>query len=89
MKNLIYERTPKSLKLSSGSWVQISFENDGYRLYDPIDELELGRILMDEKEQWIYDGRILTIVESEEVANAIKSHEPEMAALLRSLNKDE
>lgn len=89
MKNLIYDGLPKSLKLSSGKWVQIIFENGAYRLYDPIDELELGRILMDEQEHWVYDGDVLCVVETEEVAAAIKSHEPEMAALLLSLHADE
>lgn len=89
MKNLIYDGVPKSVKLSTGKWVQIAFENESYRLFNPIDELELGFILMNQKEQWIYDGEALTVIETEEIANAIKSHEPEMAALLRTLHDNE
>ena len=86
MKKLIYDGTPKSLKLSTGRWLQIAPHiGGGHALYDPMEEQEMGRILMDEQEQWIYDGTALTVKESEEVADAIKRHEPEMSALLRTI----
>lgn len=86
MKNLIYNRTPKSLKLSTGKWLQIAPDTgEGYALFDPVDEQEMGRILIDAQEHWIYDGSTLTVSESEEIADAIKSHQPEMAALLRTV----
>ncbi|SDE62918.1 hypothetical protein SAMN05216464_10821 [Mucilaginibacter pineti] len=44
---------------------------DGYRLYDPLFERELGRILFDAADNWIYDGELLTIEEQEELAGAI------------------
>jgi len=61
----------------------------GYNLYDPLAERELGRILFDEKENWIYDGDILTVEEQEEIAGAITGHQKEMEALLRSLHNDQ
>jgi len=88
MKNLIWDHVPKSVKTITGKWVQIApNEGEGYRLYDPIAEEELGRILMDEQENWVYDGDGLTVVESEEIANAIKTHEPEMSKLLGTINR--
>lgn len=88
MKNLIWDHVPKSVKTITGKWVQIApNENGGYRLYDPIAEEELGRILMDEQENWVYDGDCLTVLESEEITNAIKTHEPEMSKLSDTINQ--
>lgn len=84
MKNLIWNHIPKSVKLSTGRWLQIAPNTGkGYQLYDPIDEKELGSILMDEKEQWVYDGETLSVAETEEVADAIKTHEPDMADFIQ------
>jgi hypothetical protein len=51
--------------------------------------MDLGRILFDAQEHWIYDGVLLTIPEQEEIAGAITGHQQEMAALLRTLHEDE
>ena len=90
MKNQLSPEVPKSVKLSTGRWVHILPDTgEGYRVYDPIAELDLGRILFDAQEHWIYDGELLTIPEQEEIAGAITGHQQEMAALLRTLHEDE
>jgi hypothetical protein len=90
MKNQLFDEIPKSVKLSTGRWVHIlPNTGEGYRVYDPIAELDLGRILFDAQEHWIYDSEILSIAEQEEIAGAITGHQQEMAALLRTLQEDE
>ena len=89
MKNQLYDEIPKSVKLSTGKCVHIFRDTgNGYNLFDPLAETEHGRILFDEKENWIYDGDSLTIDEQEEIAGAITGHQKEMAALLRTLHDD-
>jgi hypothetical protein len=90
MKNQLYDNLPKSLKISSNRWVQIhSDQGSGYLVYDPIAELEVGRILFDDEGHWIYDGDILLVEEQEEVAGAITGHQKEMAALLKTLKEQQ
>jgi hypothetical protein len=62
-------------------------EGTGYRLYEPLAESELGRILIGEKEYWIYEGNALGLQEQEEIAAAILGHQTEMAAFLRKLHE--
>jgi hypothetical protein len=89
MRNKIYPDVPKTVKTGTGKWVRIfPEEGEGYRLYDPLDELELGRILFDAQDHWIYDGELLSVPEQEEIAGAISGHEKEMDNLLDSLNNE-
>lgn len=89
MKNKLFDDLPKSVKTGTGKWVQILPDTgEGYRLYNPITEVELGRILFDESDNWIYDGELLSVDEQEELAGAISGHQKEMEALLNSLKKD-
>ncbi len=89
MRNKIYPDMPKTVKTGTGKWVRIfPDEGKGYRLYDPLAEAELGRILFDAADHWIYDGELLTIGDQEEIAGAIDGHEKEMDQLLRSLHDE-
>jgi hypothetical protein len=75
MKNKLYDDLPKSVKISSGKWLYIlPNKGEGYPLYDPIEEKRIGRILMNDSDQWVYDGAILDVYEQEEVAAAIHGH---------------
>jgi len=86
MRNKIYPDIPKTIKTDTRKWVRIfTDEGDGYRLYDPLDEIELGRILFDAADHWVYDGELLTIDEQEEVAGAISGHDRQMNVLLNSV----
>jgi hypothetical protein len=89
MRNKIYPDVPKTVKTGTGKWLRIfPDEGNGYRLYDPLDELEMGHILFDVKDNWVYDGELLAVPEQEEVAGAISGHEKEMDNLLESLNDE-
>lgn len=63
-------------------------QSEAYLLYDPIEELEIGRILFDDEGHWIYDSEILSVAEQEEVAGAITGHQKEMEALLKTLKEE-
>jgi hypothetical protein len=90
MKNKLFDDLPKTVKLSSGRWLHILPDTGkGYQLYDPLAEKEMGRILFDQADNWIYDGGLLSITEQEEIAGAITGHQAEMAALLRTLHDDD
>jgi hypothetical protein len=82
MRNKLYPDIPKTVKTSAGRWLYIfPDEGKGYRLYEPLDEREIGHILFDAADNWIYDGDVLPVVEQEEVAGAITGHEKEMNEL--------
>ena len=88
MKNKLFDDLPKTVKLSTEKWLYIlPNKGEGYLLYDPINEKEMGRILMNDADQWIYDGELLNVYEAEEVAGAITGHEKEMEELLKSLEE--
>lgn len=89
MRNKIYPDSPKTVKARTERWVRIYPDTgEGYRLYDPLNEVELGRILFDASDNWIYDGEVLSIEEQVEVEGMISGHEREMDQLLRSLYED-
>jgi len=87
MRKKLFDDLPKSLKLSTGRWLHI-FPDDGngYRLYDPLEGEELGRIHFDQDEHWIYDDEVLSVNEQEEAAGTI-SYQKEMDELFNSLKK--
>jgi hypothetical protein len=88
MKNKLFDDLPKTVKLSTGKWLHIlPNKGEGYWLYDPINEKDMARILMNDADQWIYDGEQLDVYEAEEVAGAITGHEKEMEELLKSLKE--
>ncbi|TSJ44416.1 hypothetical protein FO440_09620 [Mucilaginibacter corticis] len=90
MRNKLFPETPKSVKISTGKWVRIlPDEGEGYALYDPIAELDLGRILFDTANNWIYDGDLLSVIEQEELAGAINGHEKKMDDLLERWRGDD
>jgi hypothetical protein len=86
MRSKLFKDKAKRLKTSTGRWVQIlPDEGEGHWLYDGIDGGELGRILVDQDNNWIYDGRIMTIAEQEEVAGEITGNQKEMEDLFSGL----
>jgi len=86
MRKKLFDDLPKSLKLSSGRWLHIfPDDGDGYRLYDPLEGEELGRIHFNKDDHWIYDGEVLSVDEQEEAAGAINGYQHEMNELLNSL----
>jgi hypothetical protein len=88
MRKKLFDDLPKSLKLSSGRWLHIfPGDGEGYRLYDPLEGVELGRIHFDQDDHWIYDGDLLTVGEQEEAAGVITGYQKEMNELLNSLKR--
>lgn len=86
MKKKLFDDLPKSLKLSSGVWLHIFPDGgEGYRLYDPLEGKEMGRILFDRADHWIYEGDLLGVDEQEEAAGAISGYQKEMDELFNSL----
>src|SRR5438045_3077057 len=48
MRKKLFDDLPKSLKLSGGIWLRIFPDSgEGYRLYDPLEGREMGRVLFD------------------------------------------
>ncbi|MDB4926624.1 MAG: hypothetical protein JWR23_2680 [Mucilaginibacter sp.] len=88
MRKKLFDDLPKSLKLNSGTWLHIFPDSgEGYRLYDPLEGKEMGRILFDETGNWIYDGDSLGVEEQEEAAGAISGYQKEMDELFNSLKR--
>jgi hypothetical protein len=88
MRKKLFDDLPKSLKLSSGKWLHIfPQDGDGYRLYDPLEGKELGRIHFDQDEHWIYDNDQLSVDEQEQAAGALTGYQKEMNELLNSLKR--
>lgn len=88
MKNKLFTDTVKTEQLTREKWVRIFPDTgNGYRLYDSLNDNELGRILVDHDENWIYDGDRLSIDEQEDIAASILGYGKEMERLLDSLTK--
>lgn len=82
----MFNERPKTIRTSSERWVRISpDEGGGYRLYDPLADRQLGRILFDAADNWVYDGQALDVYEQEEIAGTITGNEREMNELLNSV----
>jgi hypothetical protein len=86
MRSKLFKDKPKRVQISTQRWV-LTVPDQGrvYLLYDGLDGTELGRILLDDVGNWIYDGRILTIAEQEEVAGDITGNQKEMEDLFAGL----
>ncbi|TSJ36437.1 hypothetical protein FO440_23335 [Mucilaginibacter corticis] len=88
MRKKLFDDLPKSLKLSSATWLHIFPDGgEGYRLFDPLEEKEMGRILFDQAGNWVYDGELLNVYEQEEAAGAISGYQKEMDELLKTLKR--
>jgi hypothetical protein len=88
MRKKLFDDLPKSLKLASGTWLHIFPDSgEGYRLYDPLEGKEMGRILFDEGDNWIYDGDQLCLQEQEDAAGAITGYQKEMDELFNTLKR--
>jgi hypothetical protein len=86
MRSKLFRDKPETIRTGSERWVRIFPDSgEGHRLYDPLEEQELGRILFDPAGNWIYDGEILSVDEQEEVAGLITGHRREMNELIRDL----
>jgi len=88
MRKKLFDDLPQSLKLSAGTWLRIfPGRGDGYRLYDPLEDREMGWILFDKDDNWVYDGDLLSVDEQEEAAGAISGYQQEMNELFDSLKR--
>lgn len=88
MRSKLFDDVPKTTKVSEGQWVRIyPDEGHGYRLFDPLREVELGRILFDSDDNWVYDGQALDVYEQEDIAAVITGSHKEMNELLESLKE--
>lgn len=86
MRSKLFEERPKTAQTGTERWVRILPDNgEGYLLYDAMEDRYLGRILVDDAENWIYDGEVLTIAEQEDLAGAITGNYKEMNDLIRDL----
>lgn len=86
MRKKLFDDLPKSLKLSLGQWLHIFPDNgEGYRLFNPLEGSEMGLILFDQDDNWVYDGERLGIEEQEESAGAISGYQKEMDDLFNTL----
>jgi hypothetical protein len=86
MRSKLFKERVKTARICSDRWVRIfPDEGNGYLLLDPMAEMDLGRILFDAQDNWIYDGNILRVDEQEEVAGMLTGHQKEMDELIRDL----
>lgn len=87
MKSQLFPEITKTAKTDTGRRVRI-FPNDGegYHLYDALEDKWIGRILVDEQDNWIYDGEVLNIAEQEDLAGFITGNRKEMEELLSMLD---
>jgi hypothetical protein len=64
--------------LKTGRWVHVYRNNgEGYRVHDAVAGTEVGRILVDDQEHWIYDGHVLSVEEQEEIVDAFTNPQPD------------
>lgn len=88
MRSKLFTDNVKTEQLAPSKWVRIfPDKGQGYRLYDPLNDIELGRILVDANDNWIYDGDRLTVYEQEDIAAFILGHEKQMNLLLESVKE--
>jgi hypothetical protein len=86
MRSKLFDDRVVSVKTGSGRWIRLVPDTIGsYCLYEPLPELQLGKLLFDQQENWIYDGDLLNVSEQEDVAAVITGCQREMDELLRSI----
>ncbi|OOQ56958.1 hypothetical protein [Mucilaginibacter pedocola] len=86
MRSKLFHEKPTNAQTSTGRWLRILPDTgEGYALYDAMQEANVGRILFDADDNWIYDGTVLDVYEQEEVAGIIGGHQKEMDQLLKTL----
>ena len=89
MRSKLFSERPKTAQTGSERWVRIFPDTGkGYRLYDPLNDSELGHILVDAAENWIYDGNALNVYEQEDIAASILGYGTQMDRLLGSLKNE-
>jgi hypothetical protein len=86
MRSKLFADSVKTEQLPNEKWVRIF---QGCRLYDPLNDTELGRILVDANDNWIYDGDQLNVYEQEEIAASVLRHEKQMNQLIESIKTSE
>ncbi|SEO08651.1 hypothetical protein SAMN05192574_105251 [Mucilaginibacter gossypiicola] len=86
MRSKLFTDKPETVKTGSERWVRIVPNGDAtYSLFDLLNEIYLGRILFDEDHNWIYDGRLLSVDDQEDIAAKLTGSQKEMDQLLKSL----
>ncbi|QEC74708.1 hypothetical protein [Mucilaginibacter ginsenosidivorax] len=86
MRSKLFSDRPETVRTEGRRWVRVFPDaGEGHRLYDPMEEQELGRILFDAAGHWIYDGQVLSVYEQEDVAGFITGHHKEMDELIKDL----
>jgi hypothetical protein len=86
MRSKLFKERPKRLRISAEKWLQVLPDaGDGYALFDVVSGAAIGRILVDEADNWIYDGSVLNVDEQEEVAVFITGSQKEMNELIKNL----
>ncbi|MET3606953.1 hypothetical protein ABIC74_000795 [Mucilaginibacter rubeus] len=88
MRSKLFKESTVNVKTASGRWIQIVPETTlSYQLFEPLYERELGKLLFDQEDNWIYDGQLLDIDEQEDVASVLTGCQREMDELLKSVKK--
>ncbi|NCD68002.1 hypothetical protein GSY63_01385 [Mucilaginibacter sp. R11] len=86
MRSKLFQERPETARTDSERWVRIfPDKGEGYVLYDALEERMLGRILVDQNDNWIYDGTLLTLEEQEDLAAFITGSRKEMDDLILGL----
>ena len=86
MRSKLFNEKPEATKKMAERWVRIFPDiGEGCRLYDPLAESALGRILFDAADNWIYDGEALSIDEQEDIAGFITGNQQETEQLIKSI----
>jgi hypothetical protein len=89
MRSKLFKESTINVKTASGRWVRIVPETtSSYQLFEPLYEQELGKLLFDQEDNWIYDGQLLDVSEQEDVAAVLTGCQREMDELLKSFKKE-
>ena len=85
MRSRLFPDVAKTLQTITGRWLRVlPYKGEGYAIYDLTLEMQVGRILVDDQNYWIYDGDILSLTEQEEIAGQIIGYQREMDNLIKS-----
>ena len=88
MRSKLFKDSTVNVKTASGRWIQVVSETvTSYQLFEPLYGQELGKLLFDQEDNWIYDGQLLDVDEQEDVAAVLTGCQREMDELLKSIRE--